>query len=102
MSRKRDRCYQKVVRDSELVLHRIVCCTWGRTINQWLPGVVVLNFHPQNVVETRAMHVAATEPVGAGFHPRTMRECLAWFSAREGVVPKCSLRRRSWPWWRVT
>ena len=101
---KCDRYCQKVVRESELLSRRTMTgYTRGRTINQRLPGV--FNLHPQNVGETRAMHLAAAELVSAGFHHWTMRECLAWFSPRDGAVaavPKQPLPHRSWPWWRVT
>ncbi len=103
---QRHRYCRKVVRDSELLSRRIMTCyTRGRTMNQRLPAVVVLNLHPQNVGGTGAMHLAAAELVSVGFHLWTLRECLAWFSARDGAVaavPKCPLPRRSWPWWRVT
>lgn len=74
-------------------------------MNQRLHGVVVFNFHPRNVGETRAMHLAAVELVSAGFHHWTTRECRASFSPRDGAVaavPKRPLPRRLWPWWRVT
>jgi hypothetical protein len=103
---KCDRYCQKVVRDGELLSRGIVTCyTRGRTMNKRLPDVVVLNLHPQNVGETRAMRLAAAELVSAGFHHWTMRECLAWYSPRDGAVaalPKRPLPRHPWPWWRVT
>lgn len=52
-----------------------------------LPGIVVLNLHPQNVSETRSMHRAAVEAISEGFHAWTMRECVEWFQRRDGFLP---------------
>lgn len=48
-----------------------------------VPGIMVLNLHPQNVGETRAMHEAAMEVIKSGFHPWTIRQCLEWFELRD-------------------
>lgn len=45
-----------------------------------IPGVMVLNFHPQNVSDTRAMHLAALEVIRSGFIGWNMRDCLDWFA----------------------
>jgi hypothetical protein len=52
-----------------------------------LPGVVVLNLHPQNVAEARSMHNAAIELVRRGFVAWSLRDCLAWFQQRDGQKP---------------
>ncbi len=52
-----------------------------------IPGVIVLNLHPENAHRARAMHRAAVEVIRSGFHPWTMRECLEWFERRDGSVP---------------
>jgi hypothetical protein len=72
-------------------------------VTSGLPGVVVLNLHPQNVDETRSMHAAALDLVEAGFHAWTLRECLAWFAARDGqpapapgLQPTLGDRVRGW------
>lgn len=44
-----------------------------------VPGVIVINLHPQNVTETRLMHQAALEVIQAGFHPWNLAQCLDWF-----------------------
>lgn len=49
-----------------------------------IPGVMVLNLHPQNVAETRAMHHAALEVIRSGFVAWNLRQCLDWFYSREG------------------
>lgn len=51
-----------------------------------VPGIVVLNLHPQNVGETRSMHRAALEAVAGGFHAWTLRECVEWFQQRDGSL----------------
>ncbi len=48
-----------------------------------LPGVIVVNFHPQNVAETHEMHAAVIELIHNGFVAMTMGECLDWFSERD-------------------
>jgi hypothetical protein len=61
-------------------------CVWrlaDRIRLSALPGVMVLNLHPQNIDDTRMMHVAAMEVVRSGFHAWTMAECLAWFERRD-------------------
>jgi hypothetical protein len=45
-----------------------------------VPGVMVLNLHPQNVTETRAMHQAAIEVIRSGFVAWNLRQCWEWFS----------------------
>jgi hypothetical protein len=52
-----------------------------------IPGVIVLNLHPQNVTETRSMHRAALDAISGGFHAWTMRECLEWFQGRDEARP---------------
>jgi hypothetical protein len=44
-----------------------------------IPGVLVLNLHPQNVEDTRLMHQAALEVVRSGFLAWNMRDCVDWF-----------------------
>jgi hypothetical protein len=57
-----------------------------------IPGVMVLNLHPQNIAETRAMHRALHHVVKSGFLAWTARECLEWF---EGIDIPVSKRRAS-------
>ncbi|MFH1021909.1 MAG: hypothetical protein V1809_00795 [Planctomycetota bacterium] len=47
-----------------------------------IPGVLVLNLHPQNVTETTGMHLAIKEIINNGFHPWNLGQCLDWFSSR--------------------
>jgi hypothetical protein len=48
-----------------------------------IPGVMVVNLHPQNVSETLQMHHAVKEIVASGFVAWNMRECLNWFQMKE-------------------
>ena len=48
-----------------------------------VPGIIVLNLHPQNIDLTREMHRAAREVAESGFLAWTVRECLEWFEQRE-------------------
>lgn len=50
-----------------------------RVRSSGVPGVIVINLHPQNVTETRLMHQAALEVIRAGFHPWNLAQCLDWF-----------------------
>lgn len=52
--------------------------------NSGLPGVIVINLHPQNIAQTRALHEAALAVISGGFLAWNMRQCLAWF--RDGVI----------------
>jgi hypothetical protein len=52
-----------------------------------VPGVIVLNLHPENIAKTVEMHRAAREVARSGFIPWTVRECIEWFDAGE---PPCS------------
>jgi len=52
-----------------------------------VPGIIVLNLHPENVLETREMHRAAIEVIRSGFCAWTMRECLEWFERRDAGAP---------------
>jgi hypothetical protein len=48
-----------------------------------LPGVIVLNLHPQNVGETGEMHAAVHQLTARGFAAMTLGECIDWFEARD-------------------
>jgi hypothetical protein len=61
-----------------------------------IPGVMVLNLHPQNVTETRAMHEATKEIIRSGFVPWNLRQCLEWFDARDGRPGKGVAETESW------
>ncbi|QOZ33058.1 GNAT family N-acetyltransferase [Bradyrhizobium sp. CCBAU 53421] len=47
-----------------------------------VPGVIVVNLHPENIDKTRGMHHAVRKVVDDGFVPWTMSECLEWFERR--------------------
>lgn len=49
-----------------------------------IPGVMVLNLHPQNVSDTHAMHLAVLEVIRSGFVAWNMQDCLDWFA--DGVT----------------
>ncbi|MEO7728977.1 MAG: hypothetical protein ABIS45_17125 [Burkholderiales bacterium] len=59
----------------------------ARIVESGIPGIIVLNLHPQNISESRAMHHAAIEIIRSGFLPWTMRDCLDWFRQKEGLPP---------------
>jgi hypothetical protein len=52
-------------------------------IDSSIPGVIVINLHPQNIDETRELHAALHDIVEMGCIPWTMRECLGWFNERD-------------------
>jgi hypothetical protein len=52
-----------------------------KVVASGIPGIIVLNLHPQNVAETRAMHRAALDVIDDGFVAWTLRDCLNWFDA---------------------
>lgn len=57
-----------------------------KVISSGMPGVIVLNLHPQNVSETVEMHKAVHELVNDGFVPWNVKECLGWFQRKEKVT----------------
>jgi hypothetical protein len=62
-----------------------------------IPGVMVLNLHPQNVAETRAMHHAVVEIIRSGFVAWNLRQCLEWFEQIDSGIPTESTRSQaSW------
>jgi hypothetical protein len=61
-----------------------------RVAESEIPGVIVLNLHPQNISETRAMHEELHNIVSEGFLAWNLRECLEWFLTREGDAFKRS------------
>jgi hypothetical protein len=48
-----------------------------------IPGVMVLNLHPENIKRTKGMHRAAQAAIKDGFVGWTMNECLQWFKRRD-------------------
>lgn len=52
-----------------------------------LPGVIVVNLHPQNVADTREMHAALHQLRERGFVAMTLGECIDWFAARDMLAP---------------
>ncbi|HEY1301011.1 MAG TPA: hypothetical protein VGF07_10980 [Stellaceae bacterium] len=57
--------------------------TAQRIRDSGIPGVLVLNLHPENVEAAEGMHRAVLELTNGGFHPWTIRQCLEWFAARD-------------------
>ena len=53
-----------------------------------VPGLIVLNLHPDNIESTLAMHHAAREVASNGFLPWSMRDCLEWCESIEGRAGK--------------
>jgi hypothetical protein len=52
-------------------------------LSSGVPGVFVLNLHPENIARTLKMHEAVRELVDDGFIAWTMSEMVEWFDARE-------------------
>ena len=50
-----------------------------------VPGVVVLNLHPQNIEKTQDMHAAARELVQQGFVAWTVADMISWFGQRDAI-----------------
>jgi hypothetical protein len=51
-----------------------------------LPGVIMLNLHPQNVAETIEMHVAVRAVQDGGFVALTIADCIEWFAERDRTL----------------
>ncbi|MCC6534004.1 MAG: GNAT family N-acetyltransferase [Burkholderiales bacterium] len=47
-----------------------------------IPGVMVINLHPENVRRSEAMHGAALDVLRSGFVAWTLRDCFDWFEGR--------------------
>ncbi|MDB5421681.1 MAG: hypothetical protein JWR59_1628, partial [Brevundimonas sp.] len=62
---------------------QIVRDTADQVLASGTPGVLALNLHPQNVSETRAMHVMVKRLAAEGFQAWNLGQCLAWFEAKE-------------------
>ncbi len=63
-------------------------------VNENIPGVIVINLHPQNISDTESMHIAAKEIIKSGFIAWTMHDCLMWFE--EGRVNKSKTTFSKW------
>ncbi len=57
---------------------------------------MVLNLHPQNVSETRAMHEAVKEVIRSGFVAWNLQQCLDWFSSRDGETIRKNKAKTTW------
>ena len=63
---------------------QVVYDTADAILQSGIPGIMVLNLHPQNIDRTRSMHYAAINLVNQeGFYPWTMEECYKWFCRRD-------------------
>lgn len=47
-----------------------------------VPGVIVINLHPDNIEKTRGMHNAVLKVVQDGFVAWTLSECFEWFGRK--------------------
>ncbi|MCC8980659.1 lipid II:glycine glycyltransferase FemX [Bradyrhizobium acaciae] len=63
-----------------------------------VPGVIVVNLHPENIEKTRSMHEAVLDVVRDGFVPLTMSECFEWFERRQ--QPEVQRQKRPLFQWR--
>jgi hypothetical protein len=67
-------------------------CVWRcaeRIQQSGIPGVMVLNLHPQNVAEAHEMHLAALEVIQHGFFAWNLRQCYRWFARRDAELASC-------------
>jgi hypothetical protein len=48
-----------------------------------IPGVLVVNLHPQNVTETRALHASVRALGENDFVAWNLRDCIDWFARRD-------------------
>jgi hypothetical protein len=53
-----------------------------------IPGIIVLNLHPENVHQCPETHITARELSRNDFVAWTMRDCWKWFNARDLNMPK--------------
>lgn len=61
-------------------------CIYGladRIRESGIPGIIVLNLHPENIEKTQGMHEAARHVAESGFVSWTLGECLDWFRKRD-------------------
>ncbi|WP_375788893.1 lipid II:glycine glycyltransferase FemX [Bradyrhizobium sp. Pha-3] len=63
-----------------------------------VPGVIVVNLHPENIEKTRGMHQAVVKLVEDGFIPWTMTECFDWFEAGVDKSPPADASGGKRPW----
>jgi hypothetical protein len=61
-----------------------------------IPGVIVLNLHPENIEKTGGMHEAVRKIAESGFVSWTLGECLDWFRERD-LKPSVLARRDEFP-----
>ena len=66
-------------RQSADCIHRLA----DRIHESGIPGIIVLNLHPENVEKTQGMHEAAKSIVESGFVSWTLGECFDWFRKRD-------------------
>lgn len=51
-----------------------------------IPGVIVLNLHPQNVADTQHMHSVLHDLVNEGFLAMRFSDCIDWFLTRDQLI----------------
>ncbi|PAY04479.1 hypothetical protein CK489_35190 [Bradyrhizobium sp. UFLA03-84] len=69
-----------------------------RIRNDGVPGVIVVNLHPENIGKTQGMHQAVRKLVEDGFVPWTMSECFEWFERRPSQSGSAARKRFALPW----
>jgi len=60
-----------------------VCDFAGAMLASEIPGVLVINLHPENAARAPRLHAVMHELGERGFLYWTMGECLAWFARRD-------------------
>lgn len=56
-----------------------------RVSSSGIPGLIVLNLHPQNIDLTRLMHRAVHDLIGQGFVAMTLGQAVNWFEQRDSM-----------------
>ena len=61
---------------------RLLDCA-ASIVDSGVPGVIVINLHPQNFSCTRALQAALHEIIRLGFIPWTLADCWRWFDTAD-------------------
>ena len=48
-----------------------------------MPGIIVVNLHPDNIADTKALHEVLMDIIREGFIGWNLNECINWFMSRE-------------------
>ena len=77
----------------EVAAQKVAACASG-IVESKLPGIIVVNLHPQNIGETRRIHGVLRDIVATGFVPWTLSDCWRWFEDCTRHAPPSAWRHR--------